>query len=63
MRTIDMGNNESVSVGLRPNADGTYTAMTFVESKDFSKEVNGQRWLRRRGYNPDGTKINREDRL
>ena len=37
-RVVDMGNNETMSAGVFKNSDGTWTAMTFSQSKDFKTE-------------------------
>ena len=47
-RTIDMGNNESLSMGVFEDTDGTYYAMTFSQSKDgFKTRAGAERWLAR----------------
>lgn len=48
-RTIDLGNNESLSRGVFENSDGTWTALTFAESRDFKTKRGAERWLARRG--------------
>lgn len=45
--TFDLGNNESVSIGVFPNAGGTFTAMTFTKSKDFKTRNGAEKWLER----------------
>ena len=45
--TYDMGNNETVSTGVFPNNDGTFTAMTFTKSKNFKTEAGALKWLNR----------------
>lgn len=47
-RTIDLGNNESLSRGVFRNSDGTWTALTFAESRDFKTKRGAERWLARR---------------
>lgn len=44
-RTIDIGNNETLSRGIFPQADGTFMAMTFSQSKDFKTRKGAERWL------------------
>ena len=44
-RTIDLGNGESLSRGVFPNSDGTFTALTFAKSKTFKTEAGAIRWL------------------
>lgn len=47
-RTIDMGNNESLSMGVFEDTDGTFYAMTFSQSKDgFKTRAGAERWLAR----------------
>ena len=43
--TVDLGNNESVSRGVFPQADGTFLAMTYTTSKTFKTEKGALRWL------------------
>lgn len=48
MIKLDLGNNESLSTGISKNSDGTYTALTFTQSKTF-KTLNGaEKWLAKR---------------
>lgn len=42
---IDLGNNEELRRGIFKNGDGTYTAMTFTQSKDFKTYKGAVRWL------------------
>ena len=44
-KTVDLGNNETVSRGVFPQADGTFLAMTFTTSKTFKTEKGALRWL------------------
>jgi hypothetical protein len=44
-RTVDMGNNEQLSRGVFQNADGTFTAMTFTQSKEFKTKKGAEKWL------------------
>ncbi len=48
---IDMGNNESMARGVFPNADGTYTALTYTQSKTFKTRAGANRWYIRRHRN------------
>lgn len=48
MKTLNLGNNESVSRGVFPETDGTFTAMTFSASKNFKTEAGALRWLAKR---------------
>lgn len=56
-RRDDLGNNESVSRGLFPEADGSFTAMTATESKPFKTESGAAQWLARRGLQPNGERL------
>lgn len=47
-KTQDLGNNEEISRGVVDNNDGTYTALTSVESKTFKTEAGARRWFARR---------------
>lgn len=49
METINLGNNEQISKGIFENADGTFTAMTFTQSKDFKTRKGAEKWLARNG--------------
>lgn len=44
-KTINTGNNESLSRGVFKNADGTWTAMTYSQSKTFKTEAGATRWF------------------
>lgn len=55
LRTIDLGNNETRSIGVSDiDADGYYTALTLSESKRFRTQSGAAKWLARRGYAPNG---------
>ena len=45
--TFDTGNNEQISTGIYKNHDGTYTAMTFTKSKNFTTLKGAQKWMSR----------------
>ncbi|HHQ6589185.1 TPA: DUF1391 family protein [Serratia fonticola] len=45
--THDLGNNENVKTGVFPNADGTFTALTFTKSKPFKTEAGAVKWFNR----------------
>lgn len=53
----DMGNGDSLVKGMAENRDGTFTALTLVESKTFKTRAGAVRWLAQRGLNPDGSRI------
>jgi hypothetical protein len=48
MTTLDLGNNETLSTGITKNSDGTYTAMTFTQSKTFKTAKGAEKWLAKR---------------
>ena len=56
-RVMDLGNNESATIGLVPQADGTFLALTFTESKTFKSERGAVAWLARRRTAPNGSRI------
>lgn len=63
-RTIDMGNNESLSMGVFEDTDGTFYAMTFSQSKDgFKTRAGAERWLARHVGRPEDSGISAEERL
>ena len=45
IKTLDLGNNEQINKGVFANHDGTFTAMTFSQSKDFKSEKAAIKWL------------------
>ena len=48
IETLDLGNNESLKQGVFANSDGTFTALTFTQSKQF-KTLNGaEKWIQKR---------------
>lgn len=56
MKTVDMGNNERASIGVCADAAG-YTALTLTESKTFKTRKGAEQWLERRGYRPNGERL------
>jgi len=46
--SIDLGNNESLSKGVFANNDGTFTAMTYTQSKTFKTKNGAVKWLQAR---------------
>jgi len=48
MKTLDLGNNETISRGITKNSDGTFTAMTFTQSKTFKTLKVAEKWIARR---------------
>lgn len=58
-KQIDLGNNETVSIGVDANHNGTFTALTFVESKTFKTRAGAVKWLARRGFAENGERVAR----
>lgn len=48
MNKLDLGNNEALSTGIAKNSDGTYTALTFTQSKTFKTVKGAEKWLAKR---------------
>lgn len=48
MKTLDLGNNETLSTGITKNSDGTYTALTYTQSKTFKTAKGAEKWLAKR---------------
>jgi len=46
---MDNGNNESMVRGVFANNDGTFTAMTFSQSKTFKTRRGAEKWFSVRG--------------
>mgnify|MGYP003418019609 FL=1 len=53
---IDLGNNESASIGIVPEGDG-FLALTMVASKTFKTFKGAAKWLAARGYAPNGARL------
>jgi hypothetical protein len=45
---INLGNNEAISRGVFPQADGTFLAMTFSQSKSFKTLAGAAKWFDRK---------------
>jgi hypothetical protein len=45
MQTLDLGNNESLVRGVFENEDGTFTALTFAQSKTFKTKKVAEKWF------------------
>lgn len=45
MKTLNTGNNESLVKGVFANNDGTFTAVTFSQSKTFKTAKGAEKWL------------------
>lgn len=56
LHTIDAG-QKKLSRGIIQEKDGTFTALTFSQSKNFKTKKSAEKWLAERGINPDGTSI------
>lgn len=56
-RTFNMGNGETLSTGVYPNNDGTFTALTLAASKTFKTRAGAERWLERRRTASDATDV------
>lgn len=48
MKTLDLGNNKTISNGIAKNSDGTFTALTFSQSKTFKTLKGAEKWLAKR---------------
>lgn len=48
MKDLNLGNNEKISQGIHKNNDGTFTALTFTQSKTFKTERGAKKWLEKR---------------
>ena len=46
--TVSLGNGESVTRGIVPQADGTFLAMTFTQSATFKTLAGARAWLARK---------------
>ena len=44
-KTISTGNNETLSRGVFQNSDGTWTALTYANSKTFKTQAGANRWF------------------
>ncbi len=56
MHVQDQGNNETISRGIF-ELHGRFTALTFSESKTFATRTGAEKWLAKRGYKADGSRI------
>lgn len=53
---LDLGNGETLSTGIFPQADGTYLALTLSVSRTFKTRKRAEQWMESRGYNADGSR-------
>jgi hypothetical protein len=42
---LETGNNESLVRGISKNSDGTFTAVTFSQSKTFKTLEGAKKWM------------------
>lgn len=56
MKTHKYGSCETWKTGIDRNSDGTYTAITWSDSKTFKTLKGAREWIKSKGYNIDGTK-------
>ena len=56
MKTIDMGNNETNSIGITETTGG-FLALTLSASKTFKTRKGAEKWLAARGYKADGSRV------
>ena len=45
---LDLGNNETRVRGVFKQSDGTFTALTFSQSKNFKTKGGAERWYARK---------------
>jgi hypothetical protein len=57
MKSLDLGNNEQLSVGAIQQADDTWFALTFTASKEFKTKRGAANWMARRGYDLNGNSL------
>ena len=50
MNKIDLGNHEALAAGIIRENNGTFTAVTWTESKNFKTAAGAKRWLAKRGH-------------
>lgn len=48
-KVYDFGNNESVTIGVFKENDGTYLAISFCQSRQFKTEKGAWNWLKKIG--------------
>lgn len=61
MQVLNLGNNESLVTGIFRESSGEYLALTLTQSKSFKTFKGAEKWLAKRNYNPDGTRISNPD--
>ena len=60
MQVYNMTNNESFSVGIFQNNEGTFTAMTPTQSLDFKTYKGAVKWMTKRNLTAEGKLINKD---
>lgn len=55
--SIDLGNNETATIGIIPQLEGDYLALTMTASKRFKTYRGAAKWLERRGFDHMGRRI------
>lgn len=56
-RVVDFGNNEQITIGVVPQNDGSFLALTFTLSRTFKSRKGAEGWLASRGFAPNGERI------
>lgn len=51
------GEVDTFAIGIDPQADGTFLALTVSASKPFRTVKGAAAWLAKRGYSPTGTRL------
>lgn len=59
-RTLDLGNNETRAIGIFPQHDGSFMALTLSQSQSFKTRGGAERWLVKRGYAANGQSLSGE---
>jgi hypothetical protein len=49
--------DDSTSVGIVPQGDGTFLALGLASSKTFRTVKGAAAWLAKRGYGPTGARL------
>ena len=55
MTTLEL-DTKTLAVGIFPQTDGMFLAMTLTQSKWLKTRKGAEKWLAARGYNADGTR-------
>lgn len=54
---VDRSQGSGMARGMEQQPDGQWLALTFTESKYFKTQSGAEKWLKKRGTNPDGSRI------